>query len=236
MKYTKLIIAALIAAITLTTGCKWFKHESGSGGSDSSIAEKAKFDWCYGGLNGSKAVEDANAQIKDLKIAGNNMSYSWAKGNLRGWGLADSSADALACVFFKDGKTYKGGKFEWISYSRKTRSFGNITTRYAGWDPNKFFSASEYAFCICSKDGKKRTNFIFFSKNSREPTELIWVENCSRVVPLQKAAPKKAAPVIKNAAPAKPAVVKPTPAAPAKKPEPSKVPAKPATLAAKPTK
>ena len=121
------------------------------------------------------------------------MSYAWAKGNLRGRGLADSSADALACVFYKDGKTFKGGKFEWISYSRKTRSFGNITTRYAGWDPNKFFGATEYAFCICSKDGKKRTNFIFFSKNSREPAELIWVETGPRVVPLPKPAPKKPA-------------------------------------------
>ena len=184
MKYTKLFIAALVAAVTLTTGCKWFKHNNSSGGDPAvnggvspTVVESAKFDWCYGGLKGEKAAEDANAQIKDLKISGNNMSYGWAKGNLRGWGLADTDANALACVFFKDGKTFKGGKFEWISYSRKTRSFGNISGNYNGWDPNKFFAATEYAFCICSKDGKKRTNFIFFSKNSREPVELIWAED-----------------------------------------------------------
>ena len=148
-----------------------------NGGVSPTVVESAKFDWCYGGLKGEKAAEDANAQIKDLKISGNNMSYGWAKGNLRGWGLADTDANALACVFFKDGKTFKGGKFEWISYSRKTRSFGNISGHYNGWDPNKFFAATEYAFCICSKDGKKRTNFIFFSKNSREPVELIWAED-----------------------------------------------------------
>ena len=193
-KTAKYIMTAIMAVAICTPmiGCKWFKHNNANGGGDPSVnggvnqavVENAKFDWCYGGLNGSKAVEDANAQIKDLKISGNNMSYGWTKGNLRGWGLADSSADALACVFYKDGKTFKGGKFEWISYSRKTRSFGNITARYNGWDPNKFFAATEYAFCICSKDGKKRTNYIFFSKNSREPTELIWIEDTPRTVEL----------------------------------------------------
>lgn len=116
--------------------------------------------WKYGGVDGSKAKEDPATQIKDLRISGDGLSYAWAKGDLSNWGLSKTDAGALACAFRWDGKQWVGGKFDWISTSRTTRDFKNIRDHYNGWDPDAFFAAKRRAFCILSKDGRKRTNLI----------------------------------------------------------------------------
>lgn len=116
--------------------------------------------WRYGGFDGSKSVEDANTQIKDLHMSKTGMSYKWAKGNLRNWGVTpDTEAGALACAFYWDGKQWIGGKFDHISTSRLTRDFNNLDG-YNGWKREPFFSASKRAFCIVSEDGRKRTNLL----------------------------------------------------------------------------
>ena len=102
------------------------------------------------------------------------MSYSWkSSGSL--WGLPDTKADALAVFAVKgsDGN-YKGGKFDWISKSRTTRSFENIKDGYNGWPKNAIETAKGYAFCIVSKDGKKRTNWILASSISKEPDNEVY--------------------------------------------------------------
>ena len=116
--------------------------------------------WKYGGVDGSKAKEDPATQIRDLKISGDGLSYAWAKGDLSNWGLSETDAGALACAFWWDGSRWVGGKFDWISTSRTTRDFKNIRDGYHGWNPDAFFGAKRRAFCILSKDGKRRTNIL----------------------------------------------------------------------------
>lgn len=120
-----------------------------------------KLVWAYGGADGSHAVEDPNAQIGNFAQNHDGMSYSWVKGNMEGWGYSFKDASAYACTFYqgKDGKWY-GGKFEWISTSRTTRSFENLNGGYKGWDANAYHSAKKHGFLIMSKDCAHRTNFI----------------------------------------------------------------------------
>lgn len=116
----------------------------------------------HGGFNGSKAAEDPATQIGAFKFSSSGMSYKWTAGDLGNWGLARTDAGALACAFYWSDKeqAWIGGKFDWISTSRLTRSWENVRERYNGWDPDAFFSAKRHAFCIVSKDGCRRTNLV----------------------------------------------------------------------------
>lgn len=125
----------------------------------------AELDFCWGGFNGKGATQASNAQIADLKV-GSGLSYRWVSGGCEALG-APNRTDAgytLACLFCKiDGK-WKGGKFDWISTSRTTRDFKNISSGYNGWDKNAISKATAYRFVIVSRDGKRRTNVIEVSK------------------------------------------------------------------------
>ena len=117
-------------------------------------------EWRFGGFHGEKAVEDPETQITDLRMTRAGLRYKWAKGNLRNWGVTpDTNAGALACAFYWDGKRWIGGKFDHISTSRTTRDFKNLED-YKGWRSGPFFAAKKRAFCIVSKDGRKRTNIL----------------------------------------------------------------------------
>ncbi len=133
------------------------------GGPESSsvvATDAPSIEWRYGGFDGSKAQEDPDTQISDLRIGSDGLSYKWAKGNLGNWGLARTDASAIAAAFWWDGSRWIGGKFDWISTSRTTRDFKNIQEGYNGWNAQAFLNAKRRAFCIVSKDGKKRTNRI----------------------------------------------------------------------------
>lgn len=116
----------------------------------------------FGGFDGSRAAEDPATQIRAFKFSSSGMSYKWTTGDLGNWGLAHTDAGALACAFYWSDKeqAWIGGKFDWISSSRLTRSWENVRERYNGWDPDAFFSAKRHAFCIVSKDGRRRTNLV----------------------------------------------------------------------------
>lgn len=114
----------------------------------------------YGGFDGSRAAEDPATQIASLHITRSKLTYKWTQGNLRNWGLGDADAGALACAFYWDGSGWIGGKFDWISTSRTSRDWNNLNGRYNGWDPDAFWSAPKRAFCIVSRDGKRRTNLL----------------------------------------------------------------------------
>ena len=131
-----------------------------SSDSPSSPSSPVVLDFRYGGFDGSKAVEDFSTQIEFFQFSSAGMSYQWASSSLRPWGLNDTDAGALACAFYWDGSRWIGGKFDWISTSRTTRSWENIRGHYNGWDPDAFFSAKKHAFCIVSRDGKRRTNLL----------------------------------------------------------------------------
>ena len=116
----------------------------------------------FGSPNCSKAKEVSEAQIKDLKISKNGLTYRWATGGCEKFGASSASdySQTLAVAGYGDGKTFKAAKFDWISTSRTSRSFENIYDHYNGFDPDKFFSAKHRCFFIMSKEGKRRTNVL----------------------------------------------------------------------------
>lgn len=116
----------------------------------------------FGSPNCSKAKEDPNTQIKDLKMGDGWLSYKWSKGNLRNWGIKnDHDASALAIAGYgSDGKQYRCAKFDWISSDRLTRGFENIDGGYNGFNGKAFRQAQHKCFFIMSKDGSKRTNIL----------------------------------------------------------------------------
>lgn len=118
-------------------------------------------DWCWGAFGGKNAKAVDGVQISSLKVSGDGMSYKWVSGGCEKLG-ASSREDAacIAALFCKIDGQWRGGKWEWISTSRTTRSLENIKEGYNGWDASAISKASEYAFVITSKDGKKRTNVI----------------------------------------------------------------------------
>lgn len=125
-----------------------------------------KCEWVYGGFNGSRATEDPSVQITDLKVYPEklSMTYEWVLQLGKLWGLEYSEPGALSCLFYKKGGRWLGGKHDWISASRTSRDLKNIQSGYGGWNWAEFSHSREFAFCIASKDGKKRSNFIFYSK------------------------------------------------------------------------
>ena len=173
----KKILKALIELIKSLFGKK--KQDGQGGGSGGgSTPSSFKVLCTYGGFNFSNAKEDSSAQIKGLTVKARGMSYSWASATkLKNWGLADGDAGALAVFAVKgsDGQ-YRGGKFDWISASRVTRSWENIRSGYHGWPKDAIETAKGYAFCIVSKDGKKRTNWILTDKMSKEPDNEVYEE------------------------------------------------------------
>ena len=118
----------------------------------------------YGSFDGGKAAESASARIRSLKLSSSGLSYAWESGGCEDLGAASATdySQTLACAFHWSDReqAWIGGKFDWISSSRTTRDWKNIRDRYNGWDPDAFFGSSRVAFCIVSKDGRRRTNLI----------------------------------------------------------------------------
>lgn len=122
----------------------------------------SSLDWCWGGVNGGKASLVEGCEIGSLKVTSGKMTYKWVSGGCERLGASSrTDADAtLACLFCHlDGK-WRGGKFDWISTSRTSRDFKNISEGYCGWDAGAVGKAEKYAFVIVSKDGRRRTNLI----------------------------------------------------------------------------
>ena len=115
--------------------------------------------WRFGGFNGAKAVL-SSPRIASLSVKASGLSFRWDRG-LADWGLADDDASAITAAFVQtsDG-SWVGGKFDWISTSRKSRSFENISAGYNGWSLDGCPNPCPFAFLVVSKDGKKRTNVL----------------------------------------------------------------------------
>ena len=99
-----------------------------------------------------------DAVLKSATLKGDTLTFEWAKGDCRNIG-ATSKTDAshtVACLFLANGK---GGKFEWISTSRKTRSMKNIRTGYNGWPKTALDDGGKLYFCIAGvKDDQSTSN------------------------------------------------------------------------------
>ena len=125
-------------------------------------ADFAQLQFCYGGFSGKNATPVPGCVIADLSVGGGKMSYKWKEGGCELLGAADrGDASCLACFFVQgaDG-SWRGGKFDWISTSRTSRSFENIHGEYHGWPSDSIEKAAAYAFVIVSKDGIRRSNVI----------------------------------------------------------------------------
>lgn len=123
-------------------------------------ADFSAFNFKYGSFRGAGAVADENVEIGNLKLNPNGLSLTWVRG-LEAWGLAYAEASALACFFVKNPNgDWVGGKFEWISTSRSTRTFNNIYDGYNGWILSDIPNPTDAALVIVSENGKKRSNVI----------------------------------------------------------------------------
>lgn len=122
-------------------------------------------DWCWGGFKGGGASLDGKARIMGLRVTSGGLSYSWMSGGCENLGApGKDNAACIAALFCLVGGKWQGGKFDWISTSRTTRGFKNIAEGYGGWDKSAVGKADKFAFVICSRDGKRRTNVILFAK------------------------------------------------------------------------
>jgi hypothetical protein len=137
-------------------------EETGSTGT-SAAADQAPFSsfrFTYGGFNGSGAGL-SEPRIANLRISGGSMSYSWAGPTLAAWGMGNSEAGALCCLFVKNSAgAWIGGKFDWISTSRTSRSLGHVTGGYEGWTLAGVPNPCEAAFVIINANGSRRSNVI----------------------------------------------------------------------------
>ena len=126
---------------------------------DVDAVDFALLKWAYGGVDGSRAKLDA-PRITNLRVSGNKVSWKRETG-LASWGLANAQADALACLFIErsDG-SIAGGKFEWVSTSRKTRSLGNVLSGYGGWKLDGVPESTRAYFVILDNTGRRRSNII----------------------------------------------------------------------------
>ena len=162
MKYATLFLIISLV-LCFSEGCKLFRIEQ----SEHSKIETAvsRLEWCYGGYNGSKSIQIQDNMISDLRVDSNNLYYSWLIPESEATTLlglnVKTDASLLACFFVttKSGNI-RGGKFEWISVSRKSRSFGNIFAGYNGWQLSDVPSTSDVYFCILNPKTNRRTNFI----------------------------------------------------------------------------
>ena len=123
----------------------------------------ASLDWCWGGekCGGAQLVD--GCEIDNLHCNNSGMSYSWVEGGCEALGASSASdASCWACLFVKQGGSWRGGKIDWISTSRRSRDFKNPNSGYHGWDPNAIANANEFAFVIVK--GNKRSNVIYFNR------------------------------------------------------------------------
>ena len=137
-------------------------EETGSTGT-SAAADQAPFSsfrFTYGGFNGSGAGL-SEPRIANLRISGGSMSYSWAGPTLAAWGMGNSEAGAICCLFVKNSAgAWIGGKFDWISTSRTSRSLNHVTGGYGGWTLAGVPNPCEAAFVIINASGSRRSNVI----------------------------------------------------------------------------
>ena len=115
--------------------------------------------WNYGGVNG-RSAQPSDVSIHGLRTDPESLSFSFSK-DLSAWGLSRTDAGALACFFVqKSDGSWVGGKFDWISSSRTSRSLENVRTGYSGWSLAGVPNPCNVAFVIVDRGAKKRSNVI----------------------------------------------------------------------------
>jgi hypothetical protein len=113
--------------------------------------------WKHGGFDGSKAAEDPNCRILSASHSAKGVTFQFS-GSF--WGATHADPTMRCCAFYESGGRWIGGFWEWGSPDRTYRGYENISDKYKGWDAAAWNASKKRAFCICSKDGRKRTNIV----------------------------------------------------------------------------
>ena len=168
LSYAFLVLSAQKAGITETDARDFLagRSDDSENSDDSDVpadldaVDFASLVWKFGGVDGSKAKLSA-PRISGLKAGKESISYKWDV-TLSAWGLDDDDSDnALACWFVtREDGSIVGGKFDWISTSRKTRDFKNVLTGYQGWSLEGVPNPCQAYFVVVSKDARKRSNIV----------------------------------------------------------------------------
>jgi hypothetical protein len=150
-------IATISSLFSISTGCEGGGSDGGSGGGDH--ASFNKFNWTFGGVNGSNAAQ-TGVKISNLSFSDSGLSFKY-DADLSAWGMAHGDSNAYACLFVKksDG-SWVGGKFDWISSSRTTRSFAGHVPGYSGWTLADVPNPCEAAFVIVDGGRTRRSNVV----------------------------------------------------------------------------
>jgi hypothetical protein len=162
LSYAFTWLTAEKAGISETDARDWLaKRNAGSGDAAPPEEEAADVDaidfatlkWTFGGVDGSKAKLDS-PRLSNLRASANEVSYKWDVG-LSGWGMAHDQASALCCLFVeKSDGSIIGGKFDWVSTSRRTRSLTNILGGYGGWSLADVPNPCKIYFLALTEDGR----------------------------------------------------------------------------------
>ncbi len=136
---------------------------SGSGSADAPAAgDQVSFGalkWRFGGVNGAGA-KSSGVAISGASFSSGGMSFKYIR-DLSAWGYSSGALGGYACLFVQNSSgTWVGGKFDWISSSRRSRDFNNVYSGYAGWSLSGVPNPCNAAFVILSPDAKKRSNVI----------------------------------------------------------------------------
>lgn len=123
--------------------------------------------WTFGGKPNGAGARNGGVVIAGARFSQNGVSFSYVK-DLSAWGYSNSALGGIACLFVqKENGSWVGGKFDWISSSRRSRDFLNVYSGYAGWSLDGVPSPCQAAFVIVSPDGKRRSNVIIGSWSHR---------------------------------------------------------------------
>ena len=116
--------------------------------------------WTYGGRPNGSGARNGGVVISGARFSADGVSFSYNK-DLSAWGYSSGALGGVACLFVQkaDG-SWVGGKFDWISSSRRSRDFANVYGGYDGWSLAGVPSPCAAAFVIISPDGKRRSNVI----------------------------------------------------------------------------
>ena len=136
-----------------------FEGPSAPGDAGASDAvDFSALDWCWGGIKGGGAQLVDGCRIGSLRVTSSGLSYKWEQGGCEKLGAASKTeASCVAALFCRISGKWVGGKFDWISTSRTSRDFKNISSGYSGWDKSAVSKADAFAFVIVSGDGSRRS-------------------------------------------------------------------------------
>lgn len=133
----------------------------GGGGTNTSVDGVAfsSLQWTFGGVKGGGAALSA-PRLSHLRCTHNTLTYKWVVG-LNAWGFAHSDAGAICAAFVKksDGR-WVGGKFDWVSTSRSSRSLGHILSGYGGWSLEGVPNPCQICYVVVDARGKRRSNVV----------------------------------------------------------------------------